>query len=166
MPPKTTTWEGTGTVRPTEEQQSVVDLFTAGANVVVEALAGTGKTAALRFMADTAPNRRGLYAAFNKGIQLEATRRFAGTPVTARTMHSLAYAEYGAPMKHRLGKQPPLKPTEKAQILGINDKYVLTSADGDGLPGALSRQQLVSYATETVMDFMRTMDPVVTAEHA
>lgn len=153
-------------MRPTEEQQAAVNLFTAGGNVVVEALAGTGKTAALRFMADTAPNRRGLYAAFNKGIQLEATRRFAGTPVTARTMHSLAYAEYGAPMKHRLGKQPPLKPTEKAQILGINDKYVLTSADGDGLPGALSRQQLVSYATKTVMDFMRTMDPVVTAEHA
>lgn len=102
----------------------------------------------------------------HNSIQLEAARRFAVTPVTARTMHSLAYAEYGAPMRHRLGKQPPLKPTEKAQILGINDKYVLTSADGDGLPGALSRQQLVSYATKTVMDFMRTMDPVVTAEHA
>lgn len=151
-------------MRPTEEQQSAVDLFTAGGNVVVEALAGTGKTAALRFMADTAPNRRGLYAAFNRSIAQEAQRRFQGTGVNARTMHSLAYAEYGVPMRHRLGKQPPLKPTEKAQILGITDKYVLTSVEGDGLPGALSRQQLVTCAQHTVNAFLRTLDPDVTAD--
>jgi len=153
-------------VRPTEEQQAAVDLFTAGGNVVVEALAGTGKTAALRFIADTAPNRRGLYAAFNRSIAQEAQHRFQGTGVNARTMHSLAYAEYGVPMRHRLGKQPPLKPTEKAEILGISDKYVLTSADGDGLPGALSRQQLVTCAQHTISAFLRTMDPHVTADDA
>lgn len=151
-------------MRPTEEQQAAVDLFTAGGNVVVEALAGTGKTSTLRFMADTARARKGLYAAFNRSIAQEAQRRFQGTGVNARTMHSLAYAEYGAPMRHRLGKQPPLKPTEKAQILGINDKYVLTSADGDGLPGALSRQQLVTCAQHTVNAFLRTLDHVVTAD--
>ncbi|WP_171010991.1 MULTISPECIES: 3'-5' exonuclease [unclassified Microbacterium] len=153
-------------MRPTEEQQAAVDLFTAGGNVVVEALAGTGKTAALRFMADAAPNRRGLYAAFNRSIAQEAQRRFQGTGVNARTMHSLAYAEYGVPMRHRLGKQPPLKPTEKAEILGITDKYVLTSADGDGLPGALSRQQLVTCAQHTVNAFLRTLDPRVSADNA
>ncbi len=50
-------------------------------------------------------------------------------------MHSLAFAEFGKPMQHRLGKQPPMRPTERAQILGINDKYLLTAADGSGLPG-------------------------------
>ncbi|GAB6857975.1 3'-5' exonuclease [Microbacterium xylanilyticum] len=129
---------------------------------VTEGYVLTHNTSTLRFMADVgaARRRRGLYAAFTKGVQLEAQRKFHGTGVQARTMHSLAFAEFGKPMQHRLGKQPPMRPTERAQILGINDKYLLTAADGSGLPGALSRQQLVSYTGHTMKAFLGS-----TAEH-
>ncbi|MBN9214114.1 MAG: ATP-dependent helicase [Microbacterium sp.] len=145
--------------KPTDEQQNAIDLFTGGRNTVIDALAGSGKTSTLQMIAHQAGRRRGLYAAFNKAIALDAGRKFQGTTVTAKTVHSLAFAQFGAPMRDRLGNKRPVQWSEKARILGINDRYLLPPDHGS-LTGAVSRQQLVGMATNTVKAYMQS-----TAEH-
>jgi len=146
---------------PTDEQHLAIEKYLTGDNLVIEALAGTGKTTALQFIAAAAPARRGLYAAFNKAIAQEAQRRFQGTGVLAKTMHAIAYAEFGAPMQRRLGSRKPVMWSEKASILRINDKYMFAPSDGARV-GALSRQQLTRVTTETVNAFLRTAAETIT----
>lgn len=150
---------------PTFEQHRAIELYLGGGNVVVEALAGTGKTATLQFIAASSPQRRGLYAAFNRSVAQDAQRRFAGTAVTAKTMHSLAYSQFGAPMQARLNNRRPIQWAEKAQSLRINDKYMFAPSDG-ARTAAISRQQMVRYATETVNVFLRSAEERITADMA
>jgi hypothetical protein len=60
--------------RPTGEQQAVIDASQSGADLVIEAGAGTGKTSTLRLVAATQPRRRGVYVAYNKAIASDAKR--------------------------------------------------------------------------------------------
>lgn len=148
---------------PTDEQQHAIDLFASGRNAVIDALAGTGKTATLQMIAHRAGSRKGLYAAFNKAVALEAGRKFAGTGVTAKTVHSLAFAQFGSPMRHRLNDRRAVQWAEKARILGINDRYLLPTDHGS-LTGAVSRQQLVGMATATVRTYMQSTAETITGD--
>lgn len=149
--------------KPTDEQQHAIDLFASGRNTVIDALAGSGKTSTLQMIASHAGRRRGLYAAFNKAIALEAGRKFAGTGVTAKTVHALAFAQFGTPMRERLGNKRPVQWAEKARILGINDRYLLPP-DHNALTGAVSRQQLVGMATATVKAYMQSTAETITGD--
>jgi superfamily I DNA/RNA helicase len=71
--------------------------------IVVNAFAGTGKTTTAIGYAAARPNKRMLYIAFNKGIQVEAAARF-GSNVECRTTHSLAYTAVGRHYKDRLAR--------------------------------------------------------------
>ncbi len=82
----------------TQEQQDVVR--TEAATLRVNAFSGTGKTATLVAFAQARPNRRMLYIAFNKAIQMEAAQRFPAN-VEARTCHSLAYRAVGHRYQHK-----------------------------------------------------------------
>ncbi|WP_433673925.1 UvrD-helicase domain-containing protein [Microbacterium gorillae] len=148
---------------PTPEQHRSIELYLTGQNLVIEALAGTGKTSTLQFIAEVSPHRRGLYAAFNKSVQQDAQRRFARTTVTSKTVHALAFAAFGHPMQHRLNNKRPVMWADKAKILGINDKYMFAPTDG-ARTAALSRQQLVKHATETVNLFLKSAGEDLTAE--
>lgn len=149
--------------KPTDEQQHAIDLFTSGRNAVIDALAGSGKTSTLQMIAATAGRRRGLYAAFNKSIATEAGRKFQGTGVIAKTMHSLAFAEFGAPMRHRLNDRRAVQWADKARVLGINDRYLLPPDHGC-LTGAVSRQRLVGMATATVKAYMQSTAETITPD--
>jgi len=72
----------------TDEQQLIV--ASRARRLVVEARAGSGKTSTLRAYAEARSNRKMLYVAFNKAIQLEAAAKMPSN-VTCRTTHSLAY---------------------------------------------------------------------------
>lgn len=67
----------------------------------VVAYAGTGKTSSLIEYACERPNSRGLYVAFNKATQLDASRRFP-QHVLCKTINSLAFARFGRPFAHKL----------------------------------------------------------------
>jgi len=93
----------------TREQQAVVDYVPAlGSTVVIEALAGTGKTFILtkvvQEIVKREPFARILYLAYNKAIQTEAIIRFgfARDNVECRTTHSMAYAAFGGPLRKKL----------------------------------------------------------------
>ena len=83
----------------TTEQSAIID--STAKRIRVLAFAGTGKTTTLVGYA-RARTAKMLYVAYNKAIQLEATRKFP-TNVVCRTAHSLAYAVFGRPYAHKLG---------------------------------------------------------------
>lgn len=66
------------------------------------AYAGTGKTATLVERANANPTQRILYVAFNKSIADEARRKFPGN-VTCQTSHALAFRQFGAAYRAKLG---------------------------------------------------------------
>jgi hypothetical protein len=100
---------------PTTEQAAIITASETG-DGVIEAGAGTGKTSTLRLIADAHPERRMLYVAFNKTVQVEAAKTFPSN-VEARTAHSLAYRQFGAPNKSRMGN--PMRAAVLASTLNI-----------------------------------------------
>ena len=82
------------TIRPTEEQERVVLAAKSGKDLVIQALAGTGKTTTLKLLAEALFEKRGTYIAFNKAIVEEAESKFPSN-VKCRTAHSLAYGQVG-----------------------------------------------------------------------
>ncbi|WIB65681.1 UvrD-helicase domain-containing protein [Curtobacterium sp. MCBD17_040] len=104
---------------PTAEQQAAVDGFLTGKNLTIAAGAGTGKTSTLRYIADAAGDRQGLYIAFNKSVQEEAARKFQGTAVRPRTAHSLAYASMPDELRHKLQQKSRMPQRDQQEALGL-----------------------------------------------
>lgn len=103
---------------PTDEQQKIIDAFTTGGDLVIQAGAGAGKTSTLRFLANAAPGKRGLYIAYNRAIKNDAERAFPRS-VTCVTSHGLAYRAVGARYRHRLNGSRQFA-REVAAIIGID----------------------------------------------
>jgi AAA domain-containing protein/UvrD-like helicase family protein len=134
---------------PTPEQQAIIDAYCTGADMVIEAGAGTGKTTTLKMLAAAKPNRDGLYLAYNKAIANEAKREFPRN-VDCRTAHSLAFRSVGIPYAHRL-KSPRLTARDIARILRINDPVPVSI-------GWLAPQQVARLAMLTIKYFCRSAD--------
>lgn len=143
---------------PTAEQDAIRDAFSTGANLVIEAGAGTGKTSTLRMLAADAGRRRGVYLAFNKAIADEAGMSFPSS-VQCRTAHSLAYGVIGRDFRHRLNG-PRRSAQDNARTLKINEPVQL--AEGKGL---LAPQQLARLVTETIGRYCFSADDRITARH-
>jgi F-box protein, helicase, 18 len=75
-------------MKPTEEQQAILDAT--GRVLLVNARAGTGKTATLRMIASAHPDRKILYLVFNRKAREEAEDKFPGN-VRVKTIHALAF---------------------------------------------------------------------------
>ena len=131
--------------RPTGEQQAIIDASQSGADLVIEAGAGTGKTSTLRLVAATQPRRHGLYVAYNKAIAIDAKRSFPAS-VTCATAHSLAFRAVGRRFAHRLnGPRMPARQT--ACELGITRPLAIPHV------GLLAPQQVARLVMETVTRF-------------
>ena len=74
----------------TKEQLQCIESFQIASQLKISAFAGTGKTTTLLGIANSVPNKKGLYLAFNKEIADEAVKKFPKN-VECRTTHSLAY---------------------------------------------------------------------------
>lgn len=86
----------------TEEQHAIVQYPIQPHDVLkIMAFAGTGKTTTLVHFAKARPQWRFLYVAFNKSVQVEATRLFPEN-VCCKTAHSLAWPQFGAQYRHKL----------------------------------------------------------------
>lgn len=104
-------------MKPTDEQQAIIDAFGTGEDIRVQAAAGAGKTSTLLMLAKANPEQDCLYVAYNKAIQTDMQSRalFNTTPVTS---HSLAFRAVGRDYKLRLNG-PRLNSTQTASLLGI-----------------------------------------------
>jgi hypothetical protein len=88
---------------PSDEQRAIVEHVRGGRGLRILALAGTGKTTTLQFIAEALAERSVLYIVFNKSQQIAAQRRFADLPnVRPATINSLAYGAAGYAFKDRL----------------------------------------------------------------
>lgn len=146
---------------PTEEQAHAVELSMSGQNIVIEALAGTGKTSTLEFVSSRMPHRRGLYAAFNAETAAAARQKFHPC-ATSRTMHSLAFASHGRLMKDRLQSRAQVSWQDKARVLGVGESFFFSPSDGARV-AALSKRQLVQLTTDTVEKFLRSTGEQITS---
>lgn len=77
-------------IEPTEEQKAIIEALPNSELIKVNAFAGTGKTSTLLFLTNYYPQNKFLYLAYNKSIQIEASKKF-GKNVQVKTVHSLAY---------------------------------------------------------------------------
>lgn len=127
---------------PTPEQQAVIDWQ--GQYLVVNAFAGTGKTATLVNYAHAHPERKMLYLAFNRAVRDEAEQKFPFN-VACKTSHQLAWPTQGRHYKHRLVNQ--LRITEVAKAL--NTRY----------------WRLVQQVMGTLNRFLASPDDVITLQH-
>lgn len=151
-------------LRPTDEQQAVIDAIRAGEPLVTQARAGTGKTATLVMATEDLPRMRCVYLAYNKPIAADARRKFRGN-VECRTIHSLAYAQSPAWMRSRLG-MPRQNGRMVAQILGIDRGLVIPEGSFDmPVTARLPAHQLGRLTIEGIRRFCYSSDPEPVEDH-
>lgn len=136
---------------PTDEQYGCIDLFHQGHSMVIEALAGTGKTKTLE-MIGASTKVQGRYFAYNNAIVREAERRMPAN-VKAQTMHSLAFGAVGQRYAHRLNT-PRMKGWQIAQQLGIGDIVVRFGLQSKVLHTGF----LGSYVMRALRNFLTSVD--------
>lgn len=90
-------------LKATQEQQEIINTFRSVRVLKVNSVAGSGKSSTLKMLAEDnkVPS---LYIAFSRAIADEAKGKFP-RHVECRTTHSLAYAEYGSTLQHKM-KRP------------------------------------------------------------
>jgi AAA domain len=84
-------------ILPSEEQENVIKLITEDKSVVVNSVAGAGKTTTLLFIADTNQNKNILQITYNKQLKLEVRnkiKKYNIRNVEIHTYHSLAVKYY------------------------------------------------------------------------
>lgn len=114
---------------PTSEQKECIDAIANGSgNLLINALAGTGKTTTLDFIQGASPVLPVLCLAFNKSVADEATSRFPST-TTVRTFNSLGHRIWSKSVSSLT-----LNPKKTAEII----KEVLSSLKGDDKKAASS----------------------------
>lgn len=143
---------------PTSEQQAIIDAYQQGDRVVVEALAGTGKTTTLKSIAAVLPHRPGIYLAFNKAIVNEARGSFPGR-VDVTTAHALAYQAVGNQYGHRLpGKGSRRVPAQRmAAIMKVKAAQLDT--------GTLNPVLITRMAQATVASYIKSADARICGHH-
>jgi hypothetical protein len=138
-------------VKPTAEQQAIIDAYLAGHHLVIEAGAGTGKTSTLRLLANAAPGRRGIYVAYNRAIADDAKRTFPQN-VTCATAHALAFRAVGRHLAHRL-RGPRMPARQIAKTLGITQPVRIDAGR------ILAPQQAARLVMDTVARFCHSAAP-------
>jgi hypothetical protein len=106
-------------MEPNSEQRDIVRASRTSRTMVVDALAGTGKTSTLELVGGANPYTQFLYVAFNRAVKDEAEARFPGN-VRCKTSHGMVFMQYGKRYGHRLNA-PRVPSRRAASILGLRD---------------------------------------------
>lgn len=150
---------GESGLTPTAEQQAVLEAVQSGLDITIQALAGTGKTSTLRMIADSLPDAKGQYVAFNKAIVSDAKSSFPGR-VDCSTAHSLAYRAVGSRYRHRLESAR----MSNYELAGFLNCKPFRCQDGQRRR-MLSDDQVARSALATVQAFCKTADLEIEAAH-
>ena len=126
----------------TQEQLDIIAAAKTGESLIVEALAGSGKTYLCREIAKAVP-KLSLYVAYNKAIAEEAAKSFPDN-VTCKTMHSIAWGAVVRGTKYR-GKLKGF--LNRREITTVGDK-----AFWDTL-GKKEANRLVEEVIEIITEF-------------
>lgn len=149
---------------PTLEQRAIIDAFLTGKSLVIEAGAGAGKTSTLKFLGMAAPEKKGIYFAYNKAIADDAKRSFPEN-VKCSTAHALAYYEViikdkalGAVRRRRL-EGPRVPSWKSAQILSVTQDLRVSKDK------VLKKAQVARLALDAVDNFCTSANDEVLPHH-
>lgn len=150
---------------PTAQQVAIRDAARTSANLVVIAVAGSGKTSTLRLLGADRPTVPMLYVAYNKAIQLDAEGTFTKN-VSCRTAHSLAWGgtvgRYGDRVrKARMGALPV---KDVQQFLNLYRPFTY-GVDDDGNALTLEGKELAELVARTIGRFITSADFTITGRH-
>lgn len=137
-------------ITPTEEQNLIVRAVATGETLKVSALAGTGKTSTLQLIAEAYPKKKGLYLAYNKGLQLDAKRKFPPW-ITCKTVHGLAFGKTGGQFLEQLNVRPDYGCI--IEELNIEPVEVFINIGMDSLKIEISPPKMLEMAREMIRYF-------------
>jgi hypothetical protein len=146
-------------MEPTNEQSAIIDAAGDGRHLLVEALAGTGKTTTMEELVRRNPGGPSLYIAFNRSIVDEATEQMPPV-VRCATVHELAYRAIGSPWTKRT-RMPRMKSTEIARRLGLEAMWL----NGPWGSKRVSAGFLGGLIVSSLKRFARTGDLVPGPQH-
>ena len=149
---------------PTEQQRAIVDAVMTGENTVARALAGTGKTSTLQLIArrlqKEQPNKRIIYVAFNKSIQLEADAKMPGN-VESRTADSIAYRASDPKIRAKMNNKNAL-----VKIKDVAANFGITGVrNPDDPEQVLSAADVVKEIRNAVNNFTISADDAIGPQH-
>jgi hypothetical protein len=142
---------------PTAEQAAIIDAYSRGGNLVVNAFAGSGKTTILRLLAAASPALRFQYVAYNAAAKKDAAASFPKN-ATCSTSHGLAFR----PMIHmaqRIGGPKYVPGIQLAKLMKITGPARLTK-DRMLAPG-----QIASVVKATIARFCYSADEQIGKRH-
>jgi antirestriction protein ArdC/DNA polymerase III epsilon subunit-like protein len=159
-------------IKPTKQQQAVIDAVVAGKDVIVQALAGTGKTSTLKMaakaVAEKDPDKTILYIAFNKAVAAELNADpDKPSNMVARTNTQVAWHHSPTWMQKRSFDKTSIGlPTEVADHLEIGPvKVVEIKKDGTKVEANLSSREVVAVVRQAVTAFAQSADEKIMPQH-
>lgn len=159
-------------IKPTKQQQAVIDAVVAGKDVIVQALAGTGKTSTLKMaakaVAEKDPDKTILYIAFNKAVAAELNADpDKPSNMIARTNTQVAWHHSPKWMQKRSFDKTLLSlPTDVADHLEIGPvKVTEIKKDGTKVEATLSSREVVAVVRQAVTAFAQSADEKIMPQH-
>jgi antirestriction protein ArdC/DNA polymerase III epsilon subunit-like protein len=159
-------------IKPTKQQQAVIDAVVDGKDVIVQALAGTGKTSTLkmaaRAVAEKYPDKTILYIAFGKAVAAELNADpDRPSNMIARTNTQVAWHHAPTWMQQRSFKKDSIGlPSDVADHLGIGPvKVVEIKKDGEKVNATLSSREVVKSVRDAVTAFAQSADEKIMPKH-
>ena len=148
----------------TDEQLRIVESFQSQESLAIQALAGTGKTATLIALAESAPHLRGHYFAFNEGVARDAGTRLPPN-TTCSTTHAFALSSVRA-----LGFDSATKLLNNANVPMIEtvlpDAVFAAPVSGSGRCwNRVTPRQFAVLVHSTIRNFVRSDTSTITWEH-
>jgi superfamily I DNA/RNA helicase len=147
-------------LHPTQEQQEVIAAAKTGKDLVVQALAGTGKTTTLRLLAESLVGKQGTYIAFNRAIVDEATGKFPPN-VNCRTAHSLAFRQVGFRYRKRLDNQQRKTLKQISEWMAVEKISYKIGKENY----VLEREQVANLVLSSISNFCKSADKDLTKSH-
>ena len=147
-------------IKPTDEQLKVIAAAKSGKDLVVQALAGTGKTTTLKLLAESLSDKQGTYIAFNKAIVDEAVSKFPPN-VRCKTAHSLAYGNVGRNFKDRINNHSRITLKQVAEWMGVEKIGYRVGKESF----VLEEAQVANLVISSVGNFCKSVDAKITKEH-
>ena len=155
---------------PTAEQRNVITAIMTGDDVVVRALAGTGKTSTLTLAArrlfEEQPKKKVVYIAFNKTVQMEAEGKMPKN-VESRTGDSIAFQGVSDAIRQKFLNQKSKTATMKLRAEDIADELGIkpTGVKLKGVEVSLSSRDIPAIIKQAVNNFAISADDEIGAKH-
>ena len=155
---------------PTTEQRNVITAIMTGDDVVVRALAGTGKTSTLtlaaRRLLEEQPKKKIVYIAFNKTVQMEGESKMPKN-VESRTADSISFRNVSDDIRQKFSNQDDNTANMKLSGEDIAEELEIksTSVKIKGDVVKLSFQEIPTYIKQAVNNFAISADDVLGAKH-